>query len=46
MALGPDSFCEWSVKNYMEELANADAQKDIAYWHELAVDDQKMEDQI
>jgi hypothetical protein len=23
MALGPDSFCEWSVKNKIEELAQA-----------------------
>ena len=27
----------------MEELANADAQKDIAFWYEMAVDEQKKE---
>jgi len=43
MALRPDSFCEWSVKNHMEELANEDAQKDMAFWYERAVDEQKRE---
>ena len=27
----------------MEELAHADAQKDIAFWYEMAVDEQKKE---
>jgi len=43
MALRPDSFCEWSVKNHMEELAHEDAQKDMAFWYEMAVDEQKRE---
>lgn len=43
MALRPDSFCEWSVKNHMEELAHEDAQKDMAFWYERAVDEQKRE---
>ena len=43
MALRPDSFCEWSVKNHMEELAHDDAQKYMAYWYERAVDVQKKE---
>ena len=43
MALRPDSFCEWSVKNHMEELAHEDAQKYMAFWYERAVDEQKKE---
>jgi hypothetical protein len=43
MALRPDSFCEWSVKNHMEELAHEDAQKYMSYWYERAVDEQKKE---
>ncbi len=43
MALRPDSFCEWSVKNHMEELAHEDAQKYMGYWYERAVDEQKKE---
>jgi hypothetical protein len=43
LALRPDSFCEWSVKNHMEELANEDAQKNMAFWYEMAVDEQKKE---
>jgi len=43
MALRPDSFCEWSVKNHMEELAHEDTQKDMAFWYERAVDEQKKE---
>jgi len=43
MALRPDSFCEWSVKNQMEELAHADAQRYMGYWYERAVDEQKAE---
>ena len=43
MALRPDSFCEWSVKNHMEELAREDAQKYMSYWYERAVDEQKRE---
>jgi len=43
MALRPDSFCEWSVKHHMEELAQEDAQKNMAFWYEMAVDEQKRE---
>lgn len=43
MALRPDSFCEWSIKNHMEGLANEDAQKNMAFWYEMAVDEQKKE---
>jgi hypothetical protein len=43
MALRPDSFCEWSVKNHMEELAHEDTQKYMGYWYERAVDEQKKE---
>jgi len=43
MALRPDSFCEWSVKDRMEELAHEDAQKYMSYWYERAVDEQKKE---
>lgn len=38
MALRPDSFCEWSVKNHMEELAHEDTQKSMKFWYECAVD--------
>jgi len=43
MALRPDSFCDWSVKHHMEEVANEDAHKYMAYWYERAVDEQKAE---
>ena len=43
MALRPDSFCEWSIKNHMEELAHEDAHKYMAYWYEMAIDEQKKE---
>ncbi|MEI2761974.1 hypothetical protein [Methanothrix soehngenii] len=43
LALRPDSFCEWSVKNRMEELAQEDAHKYMAFWYEHAVDEQKKE---
>ncbi len=43
MTLRSDSFCEWSVKNHMEELAHEDAQKYMADWYERAVDEQKKE---
>jgi hypothetical protein len=43
MALRPDSFCECSVKNRMEELAHEDAPKYMSYWYERAVDEQKKE---
>jgi len=33
MALRPDSFCERSVKNHMEELAHEDAQRYMGYWY-------------
>jgi hypothetical protein len=42
-ALRPDSFCEWSVKNRMEELAQEDAAGMMRYWYERAVDEQKKE---
>jgi len=43
MALRPDSFCEWSVKNRMEELSQEDAAEMMEYWYERAVDEQKAE---
>jgi Helix-turn-helix of insertion element transposase len=43
MALRPDSFCEWSVRNHMEELAQEEAQKYMGYWYERAADEQKKE---
>jgi hypothetical protein len=43
MALRPDSFCEWSVKNRMEELSQEDAAKMMRFWYEQAVDEQKAE---
>ena len=43
MALRPDSFCDWTVKNRMEELANEDTQKSMRLWYEQAVDEQRME---
>jgi hypothetical protein len=42
-ALRPDSFCEWSVKNRMEELSQEDAAERMRYWYERAVDEQKKE---
>ena len=43
MTLRSDSFCEWSVKNHMEELAHEDVQKYMSYWYERAVDEHKKE---
>lgn len=43
MALRPDSFCEWSVKNRMEELSQEDTAEMMRYWYEKAVDEQKKE---
>jgi hypothetical protein len=43
MALRPDSFCEWSVKNHMEELSQEDAAEMMRFWYEQAVDEQKKE---
>ena len=43
MALRPDSFCEWSVKNRMEELSQEDTAEMMRYWYERAVDEQKKE---
>lgn len=43
MALRPDSFCDWSVKNHMEELAHEDVHKHMKLWYEIAVDEQKKE---
>jgi len=41
MALRPDAFSEWSVKNRMEELSQKDAVEMMMYWYERAVDEQK-----
>ncbi len=43
MVLRPDSFCEWSVKNRMEELSQEDDAEMMRYWYERAVDEQKWE---
>jgi DNA-binding CsgD family transcriptional regulator len=43
MALRPDSFCDWSVKNRMEDLAHEDVHKHMKLWFEIAVDEQKKE---
>jgi DNA-binding CsgD family transcriptional regulator len=43
MALRPDSFCDWSVKNRMEEIAHEDTQKSMRFWYDQAVDEQKAE---
>jgi DNA-binding CsgD family transcriptional regulator len=43
MALRPDSFCDWSVKRHMEELAQEDVHKHMKLWYEIAVDEQKKE---
>jgi hypothetical protein len=42
-ALRPDSFCEWSVKNHMEELSQEDTAERMRFWYECAVDEQKRE---
>ena len=42
-ALRPDSFCEWSVKNHMEELSREDTAGMMRFWYEEAVDEQKAE---
>ena len=42
-ALRPDSFCEWSVKNRMEELSQEDTAEMMRFWYEQAVDEQKKE---
>ena len=41
MALRPDAFCEWSVKNHMEELSQEDTAEMMSFWYEQAVDEQK-----
>lgn len=43
MALRPDSFCDYSVKRHMEELAQEDVHKNMKPWYEIAVDEQKKE---
>ena len=43
MALRPDAFCEWSVKNQMEELSQEDTAEMMRFWYEQAVDEQKKE---
>ena len=42
-ALRPDSFCEWSVKNHMEELSREDTAGMMRFWYEQAVDEQRAE---
>jgi hypothetical protein len=42
-ALRPDSFCEWSVKNHMEELSKEDTAGMMRSWYEQTVDEQKAE---
>jgi hypothetical protein len=42
-ALRPDSFCERSVKNKMEELAQEDVAEMMRFWYEQAVGEQKKE---
>jgi hypothetical protein len=42
-ALRPDSFCDWSINNRMEELAREDTQEMMRYWYEQAVDEQRTE---
>ena len=43
MALRPDAFCEWSVKNQMEELSKEDTAEMMSFWYERAVDEQRAE---
>lgn len=43
MALRPDSFCDWSVKNHMEDCAHEDVHKHMKLWYEIAVDEQNKE---
>jgi len=43
MALRPDSFCGWSVKNSMKNLAHEDVHKHMKLWYEMAVDEQERE---
>lgn len=43
MALRPDSFCDWSVKNRMEELSQEDTHKSLRFWYDRAVDEQRAE---
>jgi len=43
MALRPDAFCEWSVKNHMEELSQEDTVEMMSFWYEQAVDEQRAE---
>ena len=42
MALRPDAFCEWSVKNHMEELSREETVEMMSFWYEQAVDEQKV----
>ena len=42
-ALRPDSFCDWSVNNRMEELSKEDTFELMGYWYEQAVDKQRKE---
>ena len=42
-ALRPDSFCDWSVNNRMEELAREDTFEMMRYWYNRAVEEQKKE---
>ena len=40
-ALRPDSFCDWTVNNRMEDLAREDTQGMMRFWYEQAIDEQK-----
>jgi len=42
-ALRPDSFCDWSINNRMEDLAREDTQEMMRFWYEQAVDEQRAE---
>lgn len=42
-ALRPDSFCDWSVNNRMEELAREDTFEMMRFWYNRAVDEQRAE---
>lgn len=43
MALRPDSFCDYSAKRHMEEIAQEDTHKSLRFWYERAVNEQKAE---
>lgn len=41
--LRPDSFCDWTVNNRMEELAREDTFEMMRYWYNRAVEEQRAE---